>query len=217
MTISAADLKLIREPADRQQITEKLFLYCRACDRLDLELMSTIFWPDAVAHHGTYVGPAEGFWRGALFFLSRIEAALHYASNVVVELDGDTAYQEALFTAWHRVAKGDFAPASFSASPYAGGLVGADEVVFDGFPGHDPAKDEDAVFCGRYVNRFERRNGEWRIIDHICFVEWEHWREASERSPVAVHNLARRDRSDPAYNRLEPASRRIDSSAVVPA
>lgn len=201
MELTAEQAKLIQETADRQTITEKLFLYCRACDRLDLELMSTIFWPDAIAHHGTYSGPADGFWRGALFFLSRIEAALHYASNVVVELDGDFAYQESLFTAWHRVGKGEFAPASFSASPYAGDLAGADDVVFDGFPGHDISKDEDAVFCGRYVNKFERRNAEWRIINHICFVEWEYWREASERSPVQLHNRARRDISDPVYLR----------------
>jgi hypothetical protein len=199
--ITESDLKLIRETADRQQITEKLFLYCRACDRLDTELMSSIFWPDAIAHHGSYSGPAEGFWRGALFFLSRIEAALHYASNVIVEVKGDVAYQEALFTAWHRVPKGEFAPASFSKSPYAGNLVGADDMVFDGFPGHDVTKAEDAVFCGRYVNKFERRNGEWRIIDHICFVEWEHWREASERSDVSILNLAKRDRTDPCYLR----------------
>lgn len=200
-TLVANDDRLAREAVDRQIITEKLFLYCRACDRLDLELMSTIFWPDAIAHHGDYVGPADGFWRGALFFLSRIEAALHYASNVIVELDGDFAYQESLFTAWHRVAKGNLPPASFSKSPYAGDLVGADDTVFDGFPGHDITKDEDAVFCGRYVNKFERRDGEWRIIDHICFVEWEHWAEASERSHVALHNLARRDRTDPVYKR----------------
>ncbi len=199
--VTAEDLKLIRETADRQKITEKLFLYCRACDRLDLKLMETIFWPDAIAHHGTYSGPADGFWRGALFFLSRIEAALHYASNVIVEVDGDIGYQEALFTAWHRVQKGEFAPASFSESPYVGDMVGADDVVFDGFPGHDVNKDEDAVFCGRYVNKFERRGDEWRIIDHICFVEWEHWREASERSDLACVNMAKRNRTDPCYRR----------------
>jgi hypothetical protein len=199
--ISASDLRLIRETADRQKITEKLFLYCRAVDRLDLELMETIFWPEAIAHHGPYSGPAEGFWRGALFFLSRIEAALHYASNVVVELDGDRAYQEALFTAWHRVPKGDLAPASFGKSRFAGDMQVNDDEVFDGFPGHDISKDEDAIACGRYVNTFERRGDEWRIINHVCFVEWEYWLPASERSPVALNNRARRDRTDPVYQR----------------
>jgi hypothetical protein len=197
-----ADLRLVRETADRQRVNEKLFLYCRACDRLDLELMETIFWPEAIAHHGDYSGPAEGFWRGALFFLSRIDAALHYASNPVVELDSDIAYQEALFTAWHRVGKGDLPPASFAKSRYAGTMKVDDGEVFSGFPGHDVTKDEDAVACGRYVNKFERRGDEWRIIHHVCFVEWEYWLPASERGDVALHNRARRDRTDPVYRRV---------------
>jgi len=202
-SIAPADLQLLRETADRQRITEKLFLYCRACDRLDAELMETIFWPEAVALHGTYNGSAEGFWRGALFFLSRIEAALHYASNVVVEMAGELAYQEALFTAWHRVAKGDLPPASFSKSRFAGTMKVNDDDVFSGFPGHDVSRDEDAIACGRYVNTFQRRGNEWRIIHHVCFVEWEYWLPASERSPIALHNRARRDRSDPVYQRMK--------------
>ncbi len=169
----------------RQQIADKLFSYCRACDRLDEELMASLFWPDATAHHGPYRGSAEDFWRGALSFLGRIEAALHYASNVLIRVEGDFAHQEALFTAWHRVAAG----------PIPGGEVLAESA----FSRHDESRAEDAVFCGRYINWFERRDGEWRIKRHICFTEWEYWMPASERSPAMARTLARRDRSDPVY------------------
>jgi len=195
----AAFAQLVRDTADRQRITEVLFLYCRACDRLDAELMERCFWPDATAIHGTYRGPAEGFWRGALHFLSHLKSGLHYASNVVVELDGDDACQEALFTAWHRVEKGEVAPRPFADSPFAGpDPTRHSDVLFTGFPGHDPARDEDAVFHGRYVNRFQRRDGQWRILNHVCFSEWVEWAPASERAPVASP-LSRRDRGDPAY------------------
>ncbi len=186
--------RMARDNDDRRRITEKLYLYCRACDRLDEELMASVFWPDAIATHGDYHGPAEGFWRGALEFLSRIDGALHYAINPVVDLDGDFAYQEALFLAWHRVGKGPLKPGG-RFIPNAADAEGA----FDGFPGHDPEKDEDAVFNGRYVNQFERRGDEWRIIKHVCFVEWAHWAEASERAPIDMQGLSRRDRSDPVY------------------
>lgn len=189
----------LRIVEDRQQVTEQLYRYCRACDRLDEALMASVFWPDATAIHGTYNGPAEGFWRGALNFLSRIEAGLHYASNPIVEIDGDTAYQEALFTAWHRVARGPLAPSRRFLDVRTTPAPVDDEEMFDGFPGHDPEKDEDAVFHGRYVNRFARRDGEWRILRHVCFTEWSHWAEASERSPVNLQGLSRRDRQDPAY------------------
>lgn len=191
------------EVEDRQKVTDKLYLYCRACDRLDEELMASVFWPDAIATHGAYHGPAEGFWRGALNFLSRIDSALHYAMNPVVVIEGDTAYQEALFMAWHRVAKGPLAPSDrFLPAPEAHKPEGR-EKTFDGFPGHDLTKNEDAVFHGRYVNRFERRNGEWRIIRHVCFTEWSHWREASERGSINLQGLSRRDRDDPTYWRKD--------------
>lgn len=189
------------EAEDRREITEKLYLYCRACDRLDEELMTTVFWPDAIATHGAYHGPAEGFWRGALNFLSRIEACLHYAINPIVEIDGNVGYQEALFMAWHRVAKGDL-PAStrFLPAEMVAAMQANPDDVFDGFPGHDATKDEDAVFYGRYVNQFEKRGDEWRIIKHVCFPEWAFWREASERAaPVDMLGMSRRDRFDPTY------------------
>jgi hypothetical protein len=182
----------IDELWSRQRITDILFSYCRACDRLDEELMESLFWPDATAYHGPYRGSAESFWRGALSFLGRIPAALHYASNVIIRIDGDFAQQEALFTAWHRVAKG----------PIPGGELLAESA----FAQHDLDQDEDAVFCGRYVNWFERRGDEWRIIRHICFTEWEYWMPASERSPVSSKSLAKRDRSDPVYWLPEPDS-----------
>jgi hypothetical protein len=198
-TLGADDLRLLREVADRQQVTEVLFLYCRACDRLDVELMERCFWPDATACHGAYRGPAEGFWRGALHFLSRIKAGLHYATNVVVKVDGDLAYQEALFTAWQRLDKGPIKATPFETSPFAGPNPERHrDALFGGFAGHDEAFEEDAVFHGRYVNRFQRRNGEWRILNHVCFSEWVEWRRASERAPLNT-DLTRRDRTDPAY------------------
>jgi hypothetical protein len=196
-------VRLLRDVADRQQVEETLYRYCRACDRLDAELMESCFWPDATAYHGAYNGPAEGFWRGALHFLSHIKASLHYAMNVIVELDGDLAHQEAIYQAWHRVDKGPIHISPFETGPYAGpDAANRTPQVFNGFPGHDEAYDEDAVFHGRYVNRFQRRGAEWRILNHVCFGEWTYWRKASERAPM-TYSLARRDRSDPAYWRGE--------------
>lgn len=194
--------KMVRQNYDQLRITEKLYLYCRACDRLDEELMESVFWPDAIATHGEYHGPAEGFWRGALFFLSGLQSALHYAINPVVEIDGDQAYQEAIFLAWHRVQKGQMSPDK-KFLKNAGPAASNEEDLFTGFPGHDLTKDEDAVFHGRYVNRFERRGDEWRILKHVCFVEWAHWREASERAPIDMMHLSQRDRRDPVYWRKE--------------
>ncbi|HEX7096302.1 MAG TPA: nuclear transport factor 2 family protein [Acidimicrobiales bacterium] len=64
-------------------------------------------------------------------------------------------------------------------------------------PGHDNPDLETAF---RYVDDFERRDGEWRIARRTCTLEWtrviepESWFDASPR-----HRRGMRDRSDPVY------------------
>lgn len=55
---------------------------------------------------------------------------------------------------------------------------------------------------GRYVDRFERRNGEWRIavrelvVDWICSAPTRRFEEVAAASPMGTW-----DRSDPSYRR----------------
>ncbi|MHB1138205.1 MAG: nuclear transport factor 2 family protein [Microthrixaceae bacterium] len=53
---------------------------------------------------------------------------------------------------------------------------------------------------GRYVDRFERRDGEWRIARRVVVMEWEGTMDGgAPRFPSAV--VARRDRQDVSYQR----------------
>jgi hypothetical protein len=45
-------LKQLLACADRDAIENLLGLYCRAIDRLDLELLESVYHPDAVDDHG---------------------------------------------------------------------------------------------------------------------------------------------------------------------
>jgi hypothetical protein len=59
--------------------------------------------------------------------------------------------------------------------------------------------DPDATFaCGRYVDRFERRGGEWKIAYRVCVIECVA-RAASVPFPAASEG--RRDRGDVSYAR----------------
>lgn len=59
---------------------------------------------------------------------------------------------------------------------------------------------------GRYLDRFEKRDGEWKIATRYCVVEW-----AGEMNPFAtpfadiadvhVNGVPSRDSSDPSYRR----------------
>jgi len=72
------------------------------------------------------------------------------------------------------------------------------------------AENELALSGGRYVDRFERRGGEWRISARKCLVEWGSANmSVPDLAPVyaAVGQVAR-DRSDCSYERplaIDPA------------
>lgn len=64
---------------------------------------------------------------------------------------------------------------------------------------------------GRYVDRFERRDGRWAIVDRVCVVEWN-----AESTSVLTEEIlallpdiksATHDRSDPSYTRPLTAAR----------
>jgi hypothetical protein len=48
--------------ADRAEITDAVYRYCRAVDRHAYELLPLIYHPDATAEHGAYRGVASEFF-----------------------------------------------------------------------------------------------------------------------------------------------------------
>jgi len=53
----------------------------------------------------------------------------------------------------------------------------------------------------RYVDRFERRSGEWRIADRLTVIEWvAPWQDDADRRAKFGEPLSRRfDGTDPVY------------------
>jgi hypothetical protein len=65
--------------------------------------------------------------------------------------------------------------------------------------------DEVRVFVGRYIDRFERRDGEWRIADRVVVHDWD---DARPLRPGGIGlpledfvRGGRGERSDPVYRR----------------
>jgi SnoaL-like domain len=93
MTIDAKLQALL----DKQSIHDNLMLYCRACDRFDIDLMRTTRWPDSTENHGEFDGSGQewcdysGSWKHAVC------NANHHVSNVLIELDGIRAKCESMF------------------------------------------------------------------------------------------------------------------------
>ncbi|MGE0669122.1 MAG: nuclear transport factor 2 family protein [Sphingomonadales bacterium] len=175
------NLALVRQVADRQEITTVVHRYCRALDRRDRALLESVFHPDSTHEMGGYVGPSAQFCQFAFDVLSELETTQHFLGNVQIELDGDTAYVESYFQAYHRVA--------------------ADQAATGSFEAHTPGVDEDVFICGRYIDRFERRGGVWKVAHRTGVQDWCRWEAADARGwPANARGpVGTRDRTDRLY------------------
>jgi hypothetical protein len=96
--------------------------------------------------------------------------------NVLMRLDGDVAFTEAYCVAYHRI----------RADAPVGGTFGG--------VGHE----YDLIAGLRYVDRFERRNGAWKIAERHGLADWRHCQPAADGVLSKVDPIFRgtRDESD---------------------
>lgn len=94
--------------ADRQEITEKIYCYCRSVDRLDVALGHSIWHPGAVADYGDFY---RGDGPGVIDLICEQHRHTlyhsHQVSNIIIDLDGDSAGSEAYVTANLRIQQGE--------------------------------------------------------------------------------------------------------------
>jgi len=167
---------LLDQLASRAEITEVVLRYCRGIDRCDEALLRSCFHPDARHRHGSFDGASADFCTFALEIVQAVVFTHHQLGPVSIELDGDVAHTETYFTSLHR----------FGAVPPPGGQP-----------------HEDRFVGGRYVDRFERRGGVWKIAERRGISEWLRYEAASDRGfwDGPAEQRGRRDRDDPVYLR----------------
>lgn len=104
--------------------------YSRAIDRRDMDLLRTVYHPDAHDEHGTaYVGDVDGFIAAMPGLMGNFEVTQHQIHSKSYRIDGDRADGELYFSAYHRTI--------------------------------EPARH--LVVHGRYLDNYEKRDGEWKI------------------------------------------------------
>jgi hypothetical protein len=92
-----SETSVLREILDRQQITDQLFRYCRAVDRRDGDLMQSVFHPDATNDGGEPKPVAELI---KTVVTGPPTTRMHVVTNVLIDLDGDTAFVESYWIAY---------------------------------------------------------------------------------------------------------------------
>lgn len=151
----------IQELIARQKIYDVLTRYCRALDRCDIELMKSVYHEDGFDDHGVFEGNAQEF---SEFIIREIqewfEVTTHAICNVHMEINGDVACTESYLLAYH-IVRPDKMDEIFGSTYIRQFNVDPSERGRHLY-----------IFGGRYVDRLERRDGEWRIARRQVVMDW---------------------------------------------
>ena len=155
--MSQTDLDQLRRDVqylrDRVEILDCIARHARGCDRHDVDLVTSAYHDDATDEHGfaTNTGPTYGEWANASHAASS-DVHTHNVTTHSCEIDGDTAHAESYVIVV---------------------LLGREgRENREGRQGRGGGSRRSAQFIsGRYLDRLERRHGEWRIALRRSTVE----------------------------------------------
>lgn len=134
----------------RAAIADVINLYCHAIDRRQWQAMDRCFHADATYRFGAIDGSWQNFVEIAKAIINPTRITHHQTGNMLFRISGDVAETETYFTAYHSVA--------------------ADAPVDAVFPGM--GSEYDVIIGGRYIDRFECRDGDWRITHRTGVSDW---------------------------------------------
>jgi len=156
----------LRELLDRNEITEALYTYCRAVDRVDRELGYSIWNEGAEVDYGEaiFIGSARGVIDHICDSHLKGIAHSHQIANVIIKLDGDRAFSEAYVNSAMRMM-------------HDGELLQVNT-------------------RGRYLDRWSRQAGRWRIDERVFVNDFDEVRRAV---PGSIPPRLTLDRSDLSY------------------
>ena len=125
-----------------RDIRDCLTRYCRGIDRMDRELLESVYWPDAYDDHDVWKGPAREFIPWVLEALGNFDQTIHMLGQTLIEFSSpDQAKVETYLYNYLRQKAG-------------------------------PDSAKDVLNCGRYLDVVERRGGQWRIAHRRLIVDW---------------------------------------------
>lgn len=184
----------IIELLDKQSISDVIMTYARALDRLDEDMLRSVFHPDSQHAHG-FVGPSSDpslpskpgepldFVAYAFGILNTHTRTHHQLGNIFIELEGENAYAESYFTAYHRMrAKSDPMAAKNAYDTEMDFLVG-----------------------GRYLDRFHKREGVWKISHRNGLTDWMRTEPPATQGflDIPANLVSQRGADDLIYRRRE--------------
>ena len=152
-------MDIVKQLWAREQIRDRLHLYCKGIDRRDFALVRSCFADDHYHDHSGFTGSPDEFVAAAAGLLAKMPATHHSIANIHITLadDGLSAATEASFVAYHLIEAGHE----------------------EGMPVATGGKATDWIVAGRYIDQMELRDGKWLIIKRLGVHDWERYEEAN--------------------------------------
>jgi SnoaL-like domain len=147
----------IEEISAHIEIRQVPATYSRGVDRWDAEMLKSVYHPDAIDTHTVFNGTG---WEFADFIVATCRemggVSQHHLTNIYIELHGDFANVETYYIAYHQ--------------------------------GTNKATGEQTLLNtgGRYLDRFERRAGVWKVADRLVTIDWSRKHVLGEPWPGAA-------------------------------
>jgi hypothetical protein len=175
----------IQQLLDKADIEAVLYKWGSGVARREWEEVRSVFHDDAMDAHGTFDGGIDQFVEWQKRHHEHIELSVHFIGSVQVQFaKPDLALSQAYVIAFHRYGKD------------------AGHARQDIFGAHtaEHAKPMQSILVGRYIDRFERRGGPWKIAKRVTVYEWARLEDAPWEIPFQANwTRAKRDKTDPIY------------------
>lgn len=150
-------------------IERVLTQYARGVDRCDEALLRDCYWPDATDDHGTFKGSGHEFASWVVTLLAKVFSSTQHALS-------NTRIELMLDDDQARVES---------------------YVVARHVTRAEPAQLVEAG--GRYLDRFERRDGQWRIARRVIAIDWGRVSTIEATFPADEYVHGARKPDDPTY------------------
>lgn len=160
-----SEIQSLTAAADYQAITQLIYRYCRAMDRIDADLGYTIWHEDGTADYGAdiFQGSGRGFIDDVCEKHRHMVAHSHQISNIILDLNGDTAGSESYVTVNLR-------------------LMASDKLM-------------QITVWARYIDQWSRRDGRWGIDKRVLLMDFDETREVTPMSTASRASRDRHDPS----------------------
>lgn len=171
-------MAIMLQPADYEAIRQVLYRYCRGIDRADRETLETCYWPDAHDDHGAFAADAPEFIAQVIEMVRDVPT-MHMLGNILIE-PGERPGTARVESYLHATHR---------------------------LPQPD-GSEVDWTMIGRYLDKFEQRDGEWRIFRRFLVLDHERTMPLSPPTthfPMEARSRGGKKPNDPVYAWLDRA------------